>query len=380
MTAPLVTLLLPELLPLGGVERVTLQLSQRFVELGYRVDLVLAHEENDWSDVVPEGVRVIVLGAPRTRNVPLPLANYLRCERPDALLVSLWPMTAVALATHHLVGCKSRVIVSDHNMLSIQYGVWGALVRASLRASLTAIYRFADARACVSAGVADDVARLSGLPRERFDVIYNPLPISVDDHRGDAEAEAAWGGWKGPRILTVGRFKAQKNHALLLRAFKRLLANRDAKLMMLGTGELFDTTRELIRAEGLGERVVAPGQSNHPSAYYRAADLFVLSSDYEGFGNVLIEALAHGLPVVSTKCQSGPSEILEDGRYGRLVPVGDEAALAEAMAQALDAPHDPHVAKRRAGEFGVERIADQYLGLLFPNSQHEDLPTSAADR
>ena len=145
-----------------------------------------------------------------------------------------------------------------------------------------------------------------------------------------------------------------------------MLAMQDARLLILGTGELAEATAAVARAEGIAEKVLMPGATFDPTPYYRSADLFVLSSDREGFGNVVIEALACGLPVVSTDCRSGPSEILENGRYGRLVPVGDEIALAEAILESLSARHDRAALKRRAADFAPELIAEQYLELLFP--------------
>jgi glycosyltransferase involved in cell wall biosynthesis len=204
------------------------------------------------------------------------------------------------------------------------------------------------------------------MPRAQFSVVHNPaLPSTA--HTGNADqAEAAWEGWTGKRILTVGRFKLQKNHALLIRAFKTMRRSIDAKLMILGCGEHEAATRALIDAEELTQHVLLPGHMDDPIPFYKNSDLFVLSSDYEGFGNVLIEALACGLPVVSTDCPSGPAEILENSRYGRLVPVNDADALAEAIADALVARHDREALKRRAADFTPEINIAKYLKYLIP--------------
>jgi glycosyltransferase involved in cell wall biosynthesis len=235
-----------------------------------------------------------------------------------------------------------------------------------MKGSIALTYPLAHARVAVSAGVADDLASLSGIARDRFAVVYNPMTLSLNVEANGSAAETAWGGWKGPRIITVGRLKTVKNHKLLIRALKRLLAVQDARLMILGTGEEADSTAAFARAEGVAEKVLMPGAAIDPTPYYRSADLFVLSSNREGFGNVIIEALACGVPVVSTDCRSGPSEILANGKYGRLVPVGDEIALAQAMAESLSARHDRPALKRRAADFAPETIAEQYLNLLFP--------------
>ena len=137
------------------------------------------------------------------------------------------------------VALKASLILWDHNTLSIQYGGRGSAHRLFLKSSLRFLYPLADARVAVSKGVADDLAVLAGLPRDKFEVIYNPIYLApVADRDDEREAENLWRGWHGPRIITVGRFKPQKNHALLLEAFKKLLTVRDARLLILGTGDL----------------------------------------------------------------------------------------------------------------------------------------------
>ena len=240
----------------------------------------------------------------------------------------MWPFTTTCVLAHRLARSAARMIVWEHCTLSDQYNDCGCAHRLMLKNSIALTYPLAHARVAVSTGVADDLAALSGISRDSISVIYNPLLARPEVATDGAAAEAVWGGWRGPRIITVGRLKAQKNHALLIRAFKKMLATRDARLLILGTGELFEATAALARAEGVADKVLMPGTVPNPTPYYRSSDLFVLSSDYEGFGNVIIEALACGVPIVSTDCRSGPSEILENGRYGRLVPVGDVDALA----------------------------------------------------
>ena len=348
----------------GGAERVSISLAREFVSRGFGVDFVVMRAIGDLLKDVPELARIINLQAPRTRNVPMVFAKYLRKEKPGAVIANMWPLTSYCILAHRFARSRARIVVSDHNSLSIQYKDWGIAHGAVLSTSLATTYRLADARVCVSAGVADDITRLSGIGCDRFTVIYNPISLPTD---GDATgAEAAWQGWTGPRIITVGRLKKQKNHALLIRAFKRLSATTDARLMILGTGDLEEETKGAVRAAGLADKIFMPGAVADPAPYYRSADLFVLSSDYEGFGNVIVEALACGTPVVSTDCPSGPAEILENGRYGTLVPVGAERALADAMIAALDAEHDAEALKRRAADFAPEIAAEKYLQLLFP--------------
>jgi glycosyltransferase involved in cell wall biosynthesis len=364
---PLIALALPDL-RVGGAEVVNAALAQEFLSRGLHVDLVTAWATMDEAVQTPEQARRVTLGVKRTREILFPFVRYLRAERPDAVVASLWPLTTICVLAHQLSGVRARMAVWQHNTLSIQYDDSGPGHRALLRTTLAYECRGADLCVAVSGGVADDLAALSGATRDKFAVVHNPLLHRTSEAADEEAAEKVWEGWRGPRIITVGRFKAQKNHPLLIRAFKKLLATRDARLLILGDGPLFNETAALVRRENLTDKVLMPGAALDPGPYYRSADLFAFSSEYEGFGNVIVEALSCGLPVVSTDCKSGPAEILENGRYGRLVPVGDVDALAAALLDSLNAKHDKEALKRRAQDFAPERIADQFLRLLLPQS------------
>jgi glycosyltransferase involved in cell wall biosynthesis len=369
---PLIALVVGEM-SIGGAEIVNLTLAKEFLSRGFRVDIVAAGDAVQSQLPIPPQVRAIILGTNRAREVPLPFARYLRSQRPHAVIASMWPLTTICVLAHRFVRSQSRIAVCEHSTLSVQYADRGLVHRLMLKESIARTYPLAHARVAVSGGVADDLASLSGIARERFTVVHNPMTLPSGIEAGSSAAEAAWGGWTGPRILTVGRLKPVKNHKLLIGAFKQLLDIQDARLMIVGTGELAESTAAFARSQGLAEKVLMPGETLDPTPYYRSADLFVSSSDREGFGNVIIEALACGLPVVSTNCRSGPAEILEDGRYGRLVPVRDANALAQAMIESLSARHDKAALMRRAADFAPELVAEQYLKLLFPARA----PTSA---
>jgi glycosyltransferase involved in cell wall biosynthesis len=214
--------------------------------------------------------------------------------------------------------------------------------------------------------VVDNLTSLSGLSPSRFDVIYNPVaPRPTPDATSLQKADDLWASRDGFRIVTVGSMKAQKNHPLLMHAFAKL-ENPNARLMFVGIGAGEGVLRTLSIELGIADRVIFAGFYTDPTPFYMTADLFVLSSDYEGFGNVIVEALACGTPVVSTDCPSGPAEILEHGKYGSLVPVGDPDALAKAMEAALTAPCNADILKQRASDFNPTIAAKRYLELLCP--------------
>ena len=343
----------------GGAERVALASAADLLARGHRVDLVLARKQGELLAVVPEGARVIDLGAKRIAAAVGPLARYLKRERPDALHAVMWPITVVGIVAHALARSKARLMVSDQVALSQQ--VTGGRQLALLKLTTRLLYPRADIRVACSGGAADDLARLSRIPRDRIEVIFNPItPPKVI--ATNAEVEALWGD-ATDRIITTGSLKEQKNHALLLQAFA-MLDRPGAKLMILGEGHLRAMLEEKARALGIADRVLMPGFALDPWPFLASAELFVLSSDYEGFGNVLPEAMCAGLRVVSTDCPSGPSEILEGGAFGRLVRPGDAEALAQAIAAELDCPAMPERQRARALALSGPQTIARYTELL----------------
>jgi glycosyltransferase involved in cell wall biosynthesis len=359
-----IAVLLPDLRP-GGAERLHLTLAAEWIRRGIAVNFVLREARGALLEALPSGVRVVDLQALRVRHAFIPLRRYLQTSQAGALLAAMWPLTTIAPLAARSAGFKGRVVVSEHAPPSLSYADRGALHNVLMKTTMRLGYRLAYGRVGVSSGVADDMARLSGMDRSCIDVFHNPAATGHVLESG-YPLPPALAGRTGPVLLAVGTLKAVKRHDLLIRAFARL-PRADAALCILGEGEERAGLEALIGSLGLQERVLLAGYQADPAPWYAHADLFVLSSDYEGFGNVIVEALEHGLPVVSTNCPTGPHEILEEGKYGTLVPVGDVYALARAMEEALSASHDREQLKRRARDFSVDKAADAYLDLLLPD-------------
>lgn len=343
----------------GGAERVALASAAHLTQRGHKADFVLMEAKGDLLPLVPDGVRIVDLKAHRIVAALLPLARYLREEQPDTLHAVMWPVTIIAIMAHRVARSGAKLVVSDQVALSRQ--VSGGFQRRLLEWSTRLLYPLADVRVVCSKMAADDLAQLSGIARDRIEVIYNPIspPVRI---ASNAKAEALWKG-EGPRVITVGNLKEQKNHALLLSAFARL-GDRTARLMILGEGPLRPSLEELAAELGIAERVLFAGFTLDPWPYLASADLFVLSSDYEGFPLVLAEAMQAGLRVVSTDCVSGPAELLDGGCYGRLVPCGDADALARAIDLALAEPADPERMRSRAIEMAGPAMVARYSELL----------------
>lgn len=381
----------------GGAERSVATLAGGFAARGHRVDLVLGRRRGVFGRDLPAGVRCVDLGGPDwLRTAPallrdpalrgalgpmlltgsLPgavacapaLADYLRRERPDALFSALVYSNLAAIWARRLAGgdVPTRLVVSERN--AVRARVMRDRRRRVRRIPdlMRRFYPEADAVACVSRGVAEEVAALTGLPAGRVAVTYNPV-VTESLLRGvGRRTPHRWlAPGQPPVVLGVGKLKPQKDFATLIGAFARLRRTRPARLVILGEGP--DDHRLLARARALGvaDEVALPGFVEDPFAWMRRAAVFALSSAWEGLPGVLIQALACGCPTVSTDCPHGPAEILEDGRYGPLVPVGDEAALAGALARVLDAPPPRASLVRRASDFGVAPAVDATLALLL---------------
>lgn len=354
-----IAFLLPDLRG-GGVERLTIDLLAGCIERGHAVDLVVLREQGDFLPLVPDGVRTIELDVARFRDAALPLRRYLKEQRPHALIAAMWPLTVTAIVAAARLRPRPRIVVSDHAALRCQYAEQ-RLTLASMVATMRTVYRFADGVVGVSDKVSKEIARHTGLPASRVTTIHNPVGPPLERARGGAP----WADATGKRILSVGTLKPVKNHRLLIRAFADLRATQEATLAIVGEGPERPALEAQVAEAGLQGHVLLPGFTITPGDWYRGADLFVLASDNEGFGNVLVEALHYGLSIVATDCPGGPSEILGGGRWGRLVPPGDVTALTGAMRASLASPATAVEQIGRAGEFGIDKAVDAYLDLAL---------------
>lgn len=356
-----VAIVLPDLRG-GGAERLHVNLAHDWLRRGFRVEFALMCRTGELLDVLHDDIGVTDLKVTRARSLLLPLIKYLRENRPDVTIAAMWPLTVISVVAWFLAGRPGRLFVSDHSQMSISAVQELKVPALLLGASMRMAYPRASGVIAVSKGVKEDICRLSGMKPSVIQVIYNPAAVGYSALRGaDSSRNSLWGAGFQHHILAVGTLKAQKDHATLIRAFSLLPQKFNAKLTILGEGSLRGELECLVRELGLEQRVALPGFVLDPYPWYQTADLFVLSSRWEGFGNVIVEALECGVPVVSTDCPSGPAEILDEGRFGRLVPVQNPVALANAIEQSLSESADRSALNRRAQDFSVQRISDQYL-------------------
>lgn len=348
----------------GGAERNMATLANGFAERGHRVDLLLARGEGPNLAGIGPAVRIVDFRKKGVLGCLPPLVRYLRKERPDALLSAMSHANVVALAAHRLAGSKARILVSERASYTALLANHPALRDRAVYFLMRRTYKRADGVIVVARAMIDELHKGLGLDRSRLHMVPNPVVTRrlLEEARETPDCPSF--GQGAPVVLGAGRLHAQKDFETLLRAFASLRAEREARLVIIGEGPDRARLERLARDLGIAGDVAFPGYQANPFAYMSAAALFVLSSRFEGMPGVLIQAMACGTPVVSTDCPTGPREILEDGRWGALVPIGDAERLHDAMAAALDGREGPDV-RARAADFDEAGAVDRYLELLL---------------
>jgi glycosyltransferase involved in cell wall biosynthesis len=352
-------------LTIGGSERMTLNLIEGLVQNGIQVDLLLADRSGGFLSEVPSGVNVIDLQGKRVLFSLFGLVRYLRTQRPvllysvqvHASLIAIW---AVSLARVHI-----PFVISPRSVLSDGL-VASPTIRNRLIIKLARLFfRSADAAICVSQGVAEDLIKVTGMPRDKTHVVYNPVvSLGLEQKAGESISHPWFGQDVPPVILAVGRLAVAKDYPTLLRAFSLVYRKQPVHLLILGDGQERAHLELLVKELGVSNQVQMPGFMKNPYPYMAHARLLVLSSRWEGFANVLVEALACGTPVVSTDCRSGPREILDNGRFGQLVPVGDVESLAMAILKTLQTIPDCALLKQRAQDFTLDESVRKYIRIF----------------
>ena len=367
-----ISILLPDLRG-GGAERVNLDLAHEFARAGHDVEFVLMQPRGELLEEAKTSFPVVDLATPRARGVPFALIRYLRRRRPDALLAAMWPLTGIAGLAARLSGYRGRLVVSEHVDFRSTPS-FKAVERLALRHLGRLIYAPCNRVVAVSNGVADSLEGVAGLPRNRIEVIHNPVRTHAPEIMCDDD-QRALEGWlhAETRLIAIGTLKRQKGFDVLLRALADLRQRRDARLLILGEGALRGELEVLARDLGVADSLWMLGFRSNPGTFLQHAHVFVLSSNWEGFGNVIVEALSAGVPVVSTDCPSGPFEILEGGRYGRLVAPSDANAMASAIETTRSIGGSATQLKARAKEFNPVKQAAYYLELLSDGKRRNDL-------
>lgn len=381
----------------GGVQRMTEHLADGLHNKNCRVDVIIVRPESGpLLTRLPDGVDLVKLGG----NLPLmgrwsafradskgapslalpvllpigtsagirrlpQLIRYLRKAEPDVLVSAETHTNLAALLARRRAGVGTRIVVSERGdnagkMAASKRWRWRHVAPLMRR-----LYPLADGIVTVSDDLRISLSDYAGIDRHKVTTIHNPVISSDFSQAIKVPVDHPWFQKDAlPVVLAAGRLEQRKGFDTLIRAFARAVADRDLRLVILGEGDERKRLEQLARELGLADKIWLPGWRSDGPAFMARSSVFVLSSVAEGFGNVLPEALASGCPVVSTDCPSGPGEILDRGRYGRLVPVGDHEAMAKALLATLDQPMPSDVLRARGEEFSVDRAVERYIALF----------------
>lgn len=350
----------------GGAERVFLSLAKSMLDDSeWRPEFVVDLPGGEtFQAALNLGCKVHVLDASRTYKTILKFRRLVQKRKPELVLTAYTDTNGAALLS--LIGLvdRPRVFVSEHSSVDGHWSDRGFLRAVKVGLIVRCIYWLADRVICVSEGVAGQVARRLIFRSDRVVAIHNPCRFSEVRLKNDVYLNNRDGV-----ILAVGRICFQKDYSTLIRAFHQV-HERNSSMRLRIVGGTYDKEesyriRELVNELGLESKITFINHTEDISSEYLAANVLVLSSVSEGFGNVLVEALAHGLPVVSTDCDHGPREILNGGQFGLLVPVGDAAALAEGMEKQIRHPFpSKEVRLERAKDFSERAVLHRYLSLM----------------
>lgn len=342
-------------------------LANAFAENGMQVDLVLVNAIGAYRGEVADQVRVVDLNANRILAALPGLIRYLRARRPCAMLSTLTFTNVVATWACRWLDDPPRLVLREANTVSAISGQSLGFKHRLIPRLIRWFYPWADRVVAVSKAAGEDLVRTTGMSSNLVTTIYNPVVTDKLFAKAQEPFDHPWFSENSPPvILGAGRLEPQKDFETLIRAFHRVRAEREARLVILGKGNERPNLERLVQSLGLKDEVHLPGFVANPFKYMARADVFVLSSRFEGLPGVLIQAMATGCPVISTDCPSGPREILENGKWGPLVPVGDEEALAAAIIKKLKQGRQSGALPQKAVvRFKEAKSVTEYYRLLL---------------
>jgi glycosyltransferase involved in cell wall biosynthesis len=348
----------------GGAEKVWISVAKLFAENGFDVDLIVAQSEGPYLQQISPLVNLVDFKKSHIFLTLIPLVVYLVKNKPIAIFSALNHTNIVSIFAKYLSFQKVLVIISIHNDIVATTLKSNVSKNRLLYFLLKSTYRFADKIIAVSSSIANEITAIARVPQDLVSVIHNPVVSSNLFILSNQKPQFNYiNSLDVPLIISAGRFVPQKDFITLIKSFSIVRKEIPSKLILLGEGPQLSKLKEFTHSLNLQDDVYFPGFVDNPYSFFSHSSVFVLSSIWEGFGNVLVEALACGIPVVSTNC-GGPNEILENGKYGSLCPIGDFNCLAASIVNTLDNPPQKSLLKQRAEDFSETHIFEKYLNLL----------------
>ncbi len=362
----------------GGAERVVTTLANAFVERGHRVDLLLSSKHGPFVSEVAPRVETHDFASPHTSLTIPALIRVLRHANPDVLVSALSGPTVAAYCAVSWMRMRGmsppHLCATVHSLPTIDQNRADTFrARLLLQAFRLALQRI-ETIVGVSETVAQSITQFTGRPREDLHVIPNP----IDNSPPVPDPSHPWLKQSSAVVVTAGRLCPEKDYPTLLHALAQLNSSQTVRALILGEGDDLQSLQSLSRDLGIADQTDFLGFVDHPRRVMAQADLFVLPSPFEAFGNVVVEAMACGTPVVAAHDSGGPREILGDADYGYdpFFPSGDASALARSIGQVLNTSVDTDRLRRRAADFSIPNVAEQYVSL-FRRRAGTPAPTNA---
>ena len=347
----------------GGAEKSVVNLSNYLVNDGVDIDIVLVNKyEVAYLEELDARVKIINLNKSRSMKSIFKLIEYIKNDGPDVIMSSVTHINIIMAIAKLIAGkINTKVVLNQVNHLSsiVGYSVKNKILHKVILKSIIRIYNLSDGVISMSKGVEKDILA-NGL-KVKSQYIYNPIVTNFMLTQGNDSID----NYTGATFISVGRLVPQKNFSLLVDAFSVANKEIESRLIILGEGPLRSDLEEQINSLSLTEDILLPGFVNNPYKYMKNASVFVLTSLWEGFGNVIAESMALGGQVVSTNCNSGPSEILENGRYGFISSTFNKYEIAKLMVDAVNDPINSELVTKRGRYFSVERAAVEYKDFLL---------------
>ena len=364
----------------GGAERVMMSIAAGLADRGVAVDfLVNRNSEDCWGSLSPN-VRLLSLDTWRYTCLP-GLLKYIRRQRPHGLLSTMKSANLTALVAKKFFAPELRLVIHQANSFSGELRTLSVKQRLALRA-IRRLMPSADAIVTLNQAMAADIRELAPKAARNVQVIHDPYDIDEIIARSQRPAEHPWlgDGRTAPVIVAAARLHPKKDLKTLIKAFALVAKQRPVRLVILGEGPELTRLKEVASVLDVAPHVDFTGFKDNPFPFMAEADVFALSSKIEGFGGVLVQAMACGTPVVSTDCPFGPSEILEDGELGRLSPVGDYRAMARSIIETLDCPISSARLREGSRRYSAETSIDAYMDALSLSSAPERAPAGRESR